>query len=191
MSDTPSASPETPTKARRWLGPALLVSLVINFALLGMIATALISHRPPHREFGALPPPFFGVGSHREGRELPNDERATIRRIMVQQFPRIRPYVVNLEAAHIEVANAVGTTPYDAARVTAAFEKMDAAMASMMQAMRGAMVEGLGKLTPEQRQRLAESMRKQSERRLNRADRRGEPSGPDDDGHGPSDGPDH
>ncbi len=164
MSDIPSASAKD--NARRWLGPALLISLVINLFLVGLIAASVI-HRAKMRGGDAGPPPaFFGM-MHKGFSNLPPDDRAVMRNIMLHEFPIIRPYFAKIDQARRELAVTIGTEPFDAAKVTAAFAKVDAAQAEMIQATRSAMIAGFGKMSVEQRSRFADAMRKQSERRLN------------------------
>jgi len=166
MSETRPMDNSAAARERRWLGPALLISLVINLFLLGMIATAVIFHRPPPgSEFGPVPSPFFRMLQKGFAAQRP-DDRAVVRNIMIGQFPIIRPYIVKIEIARRDLAEAIGETPYDPAKVSAAFDKIDQAQAEMIRATRAAMVEGFGKLDPEQRARLAETMRKQAERRI-------------------------
>ncbi len=184
MSESRSTETAMQVRERRWLGPALLVSLIINLFLLGMIATALIFHRPPPGdEFGPVPSPFFRMLQKDMGGRRP-DDRAVVRSIMIQQFPIIRPYIVKIEIARRDLAQAIGATPYDPAKVSAAFERVDQAQAEMIRATRDAMVQGFGKLDPAQRERLAETMRKQAERRItNKGSEDGPPPPPD--GEGP------
>lgn len=166
---TDALPPQTPANdgLRRWLGPALLVSLVINLFLLGLIATAIVSHRDEKRmEFRGPPQPFFGM-MRRGAADLPPDDRAAIRDIMVQQFPIIRPYFARIDMARKDLAATIGTTPYDPQKVAEAFAKIDTAQSEMVKATREAMIRGFGKMTDEQRARLADAMRKQAERRLN------------------------
>ncbi|HEY4343747.1 MAG TPA: periplasmic heavy metal sensor [Parvibaculum sp.] len=183
MSDTPS--PQTPAgdRLRRWLGPALLISLIINLFLVGMMATAMIAHRPgKHMDFRSPPPSFFGM-IKRGAADLPPGDRAAMRDIMLQQFPIIRPYFIKIDTARRELAGVIATNPYDPVRVAAAFAKVDTAQAEMVKATRDAMIEGFGKMSNEQRARLADAMRKQADRRLKGpgADNAGAPppGGPD------------
>lgn len=170
MSDTPL--PQTPVndRLRRWLGPALLISLVINLFLVGMIAAAVIAHRPgKYPDFRSPPPPFFRM-MKRGAADLPPGDRAAMRDIMVRQFPIIRPYFARIDAARRDLADMIAANPYDAIKVGAAFAKVDAAQAEMVKAAREAMIQGFGKMSNEQRVRLADAMRKQADRRLNGRD---------------------
>jgi uncharacterized membrane protein len=166
MSET--LSPQLPTndRLRRWIGPALLISLIINLFLVGMIATAMIAHRGgPRGEFRSPPQPFFGM-MRRGAAALPAGDRAAMRDIMMQQFPIIKPYFVKIDTARRNLADVIAATPYDPAKVAAAFATIDSAQAEMVKATRNAMIQGFGKMSDEQRIRLADAMRKQADRRL-------------------------
>lgn len=175
MSDTPSASAKD--NARRWLGPALLISLVINLFLVGLIGASVI-HRAKMRGGDLGPPPaFFGM-MHKGFSNLPPDDRAVMRNIMLHEFPIIRPYFAKIDQARRDLAVTIGTEPFDAAKVSAAFARVDAAQAEMIQATRSAMIAGFGKMSVEQRGRFADAMRKQAERRLNNGGEDGPPPPP-------------
>lgn len=166
MTDAPSPQPAAPARVRRWIGPALLVSLIVNAFLLGLIAAATLTHRPwHHAEFRAPPLPFLGM-MRRGTADLPPNERAFMRDIMVQQFPIIRPYYVKIDQARKELADVIAATPYDPAKVGEAFAKVDVAQSEMVKATREGLIEGFGKMSTEQRARLAATMRKQAERHL-------------------------
>lgn len=169
MSDTRSPQPSSSDRLRRWLGPALLISLAVNFVLIGMILTAMIVHRPQkHVDFRSPPPSFFGM-MKRGAADLPPGDRAAMRDIMVQQFPIIRPYFTKIELARRDLANVIAADPYDPEKVGAAFAKIDTVQAEMVRATRDAMIRGFGKMSNEQRTRLADAMRKQADRRLNKS----------------------
>ncbi len=167
MSDTPTAGGAPwSDRARKWIGPALLISLVINLFLIGFVVAGLLFHRSgPREEFGSVPPSFFRM-LHRGADGLPADDRAAMRRIMIGEFPVIRPHFLKIEAARKALADVVGATPYDPARVKEAFARVDAAQAEMIAATRGAMIDGFEKMTQAQRERIAEMMRKQADRRM-------------------------
>jgi len=183
MSDMSSTPAPAKDSARRWIGPALLISLVINLFLVGLIGAAII-HRPRmhNGDFGP-PPPFFGM-MHKGVAGLPPDDRAAVRDMMLHEFPIIRPYFARIDQARRDLAITIGTKPFDAAKVAAAFAKVDAAQSEMIQATRAAMIAGFGKMSPEQRGRVAAVMRKQAERRLGNGGQDGPPP-PDGDGPPP------
>lgn len=179
MNELPANEAQAPLAERRWVGPALLVSLVINLFLVGTIAAALIfgPPAPPGAEPGRVPTPFFKL-LHKGADGLPPSDRAAMRKIMIEQFPLIKPHLAALETARRELADALGAPSYDAARVAAAFAKVDMVQAEISQATRTAMIQGFSRLTPEQRARVAESMRRRAEHRFGPAAGPGAPDGP-------------
>lgn len=167
MSENPGSQPvRGADRTRKWIGPALLVSLGLNLFLIGTMAAGLF-FRPPHPpgEFGPVPSPFWRM-LHKGAQTLPPDDRAAMRKIMIQEFPIIRPYFARIETARKNLADEIGANPYDPAKVNAAFAEVDAVQAEMIKATRQAMIEGFGKMKPEQRSRIAEAMRKQAERHI-------------------------
>lgn len=169
MSDTPSPQMPTSDRLRRWLGPALLISLAVNVFLVGLIVTTMIVHRPgEHADLRSPPHSFFGM-MKRGAADLPPGDRAAMRNIMVKQFPIIRPYFTKIDLARRDLAGAIAANPYDPEKVGAAFAKLDAVQAEMVRATRDAMIQGFGKMNDEQRARLADAMRKQTDRRLNKS----------------------
>ncbi|MBC7103720.1 MAG: periplasmic heavy metal sensor [Parvibaculum sp.] len=183
MSDTNGIAPSAGKPPRRWLGPAFLASLAVNIFLIGLISVPLF-FRPPHDgEFG-LPPRGVGPGMfHRSFKDLPEADRKAIRAAMLGHFPEIRPHLLAMREAKSELADAVAADPYDEAAVRAAFDKMDRAMKQMGEVGRDAMMAGFEKLSPEQRKRVAEAMRKEERVRFRRSEHAGE--GRDVDGMSP------
>jgi uncharacterized membrane protein len=161
MSDMESSKPSGGKPVRRWLGPALLVSLVINLFLGGLIATAIIKHRDGPPPGGH--PSFFGA-MRGDMADLSKEDRDAMRKIMVGQFKTIRPHLVEMDAARKKLAEAVGAMPYDPAKVAAVFAEIDMAQTEMGRTMRDAMIKGFGEMSDAQRQRLSAAMLKNANR---------------------------
>lgn len=179
MSDTNDITPPAAKPPRRWLGPAFLASLAVNIFLLGLISVPLFFRPPPGSGFG-LPPRGAGPGMfHQSFKDLPEADRRAIRTTMLGHFPEIRPHLLAMREAKAELADAVAADPYDEAAVRAAFDKMDRAMKQMGEVGRDAMMAGFEKLSPEQRKRVAEAMRKEERVRFRRLERSGEGRGVD------------
>jgi len=172
MSET-NVTPPSGKQPRRWLGPAFLASLMVNIFLVGLISVPLFFRAGPDGDFG---PPPRGAGPgifHQSLKYLPEEDRRAIRKVMLGHFPQIRPHLVEIREAKMELAAAVAVDPYDENAVRAAFEKIELAMKEMGEVGRDAMMTGFAKLTPEQRQRVAEAMRKEQEHgRMRWRDRR-------------------
>ena len=179
MSDTNDIPPPAGKPPRRWLGPAFLASLAVNIFLLGLISVPLFFRPPPGAGFG-MPPGGAGPGMfHQSFKDLPEADRKAIRTTMLGYFPEIRPHLLAMREAKSELADAVAADPYDEAAVRAAFDKMDRAMKQMGEVGRDAMMAGFEKLSPEQRKRVAEAMRKEERVRIRRFERPDEGPGVD------------
>jgi Spy/CpxP family protein refolding chaperone len=178
MSDmtTPPAAPARPP--RRWLGPALLASLIVNLFLIGLVTTAILHHRDGPHTRGHHSHSIFGL-MRGDTSSLSKDDRAAMRKIMVGQFKTIRPQLVAMDEARKKLAAAVGATPYDPAKVSAAFAEIEAAQTAMGRTMRDAMIKGFGEMSDEQRQNISAAMLKKSSRHHWRRQKDSEMSPPD------------
>jgi len=157
---------------RGWVGPALLASLVLNLFLVGLLAGPMFFHRPPHKEMRVYgpPSPFMGMLDRRT-RSLPEDDRAAIRNIMVEQFPNIRPYFRKIGESRMALADALGGDPYDPEKVRAAFDDLDKAFGGMNKVLNESVIQGFSKLPADQRARIAQAMKeKVARRKENRRD---------------------
>jgi Spy/CpxP family protein refolding chaperone len=161
MSDVNMPGPATaPAKRRRWLGPAFLMSLVVNLFLVGLIVSSFVAHRPSMHPGGG---PFMFSGIRGDLDDMSKEDRAFMRKIMVRQFKTIRPQIEEMNEARKALAEVVGETPYDPAKVSAAFDRMDQAQAAMARNMRAAMIKGFSEMSDEQRQRMSKAMAKGAE----------------------------
>src|SRR3546814_800083 len=114
MSDVNKPEPSaTPDKRRRWLGPAFLVSLVVNLFLVGLIVSAVVAHRSPMHHGG----PFMFGGLRGNLSDVSKEDRAAMRKVMIGQFKTIRPQLVEMDKARKALAEVIGETPYDPDKV--------------------------------------------------------------------------
>ncbi|MFN4355928.1 periplasmic heavy metal sensor [Parvibaculum sp.] len=173
MSPTPAGKP-----LRRWLGPALLISLALNLFLVALISVPFFKG-PRDGGFGPIPRGHGPALMQGAFRELPEEDRQEIRRAMREKFREIRPHFKEMHEARDALAGALAAEPYDEAAVRAAFDGMSSAMMAMSDMGRDAMLETFAKLTPEQRKRVADAMRKDRDRMM-RWRRDGRETGPDD-----------
>jgi Spy/CpxP family protein refolding chaperone len=173
MTPVPDGRPQ-----RRWLGPALLVSLAVNLFLVALISVPFFMG-PRDGGFGPMPRGHGAALMHGAFRELPEEDRQEIRQAMREKFREIRPHFREMHEARIALADALAAEPYDEVAVRAAFDGMSAAMNEMSDMGRDAMMETFAKLTPEQRKRVAEAMHKDGERMMRW--RKHEGDGPADD----------
>ncbi|MFA7638111.1 MAG: periplasmic heavy metal sensor [Parvibaculum sp.] len=147
---------------RRWLGPAFLASLALNLFLVALIAVPVIKG-PPDR-YGPPPKGYGPAVMHGALKELPEEDRLVIRRAMRERFRDVAPHIRETREAHDKLINAIAAEPYDEAAVRAAFDDISEATLAMSVLGREAMLDGFAKLTPEQRQRVAEAMREDREK---------------------------
>ena len=174
--------------ARRWLGPAFLVSLGINLFLAGMIATSAYFHRGgPHGERGGGPMSAMFGDLRSAKSDMSAEDRKVMRDLMVGQFKTIRPYLQHMDKARKDLATIVGASPYDAEKVKAAFDRIDAARSKVANVTSEAMVKGFGEMSDEQRERLASVMANNAERHWRRG--KNGPDGRPDGDDTPPDGP--
>lgn len=160
MSDTQATSP------RSRLGPILLVSLVVNLFLLGVIATAMWAHHhggPDRGSHGGPMGMLFGDFDGAKSAMTPED-RAALKKMMMGQFKSMRPHLDAIDDARKELGRAIATTPYDPAKVTAAFQSMEDNRLLVGAEMRTTMVKGFGEMSDAQRQRLGKIMEENAER---------------------------
>lgn len=178
MSDMNTRDAKLP---RRWLGPAFLASVAVNVFLVALISAPLF-FRPHGGEFGP-PPEGHGAGMlHGAFKALPEEDKLVIRQTMKKNFREILPYMRESQAARDALTDAIAADPYDEAAVRAAFDDMSKAATAMTDMGRDAMLEAFARLTPEQRQRVAEAMREERRKiRIRFRERMEERrSGPDD-----------
>ena len=157
MSDMNTPTPDGKAP-RRWLGPAFLASVVVNVFLVALISVPLF-FRPHDRGFGPPPDSHGPAMMHSALKALPEEDRQVIRRAMKEQFREIVPHIRESQAARDALTEAIAADPYDEAAVRAAFDDMSEAMTAMTEVGRDAMLDAFARLTPEQRQRVAEAMR--------------------------------
>jgi len=169
-----SESPEMPAakSPRRWLGPALLASVALNLFLIALMAVPFVKGPPEGERSGhhsGMP------GMYHSLKDLPREDRQTMRQAMRDRFPAARLHMRDMSAARAALAEALAADPYDETAARAAFDDMDAAMREMTAVGRDAMLAGFAKLTPEQRQRVAQAMRDEGNRyKMRLRDRREE-----------------
>ncbi|MDO8289670.1 MAG: periplasmic heavy metal sensor [Parvibaculum sp.] len=176
MSDTP------PVPApRKWLGPALLVSLVVNLFLIGVIASSVwMRHADFERGGPGGPGPLsFLFGDIKGAKsDMTTDDRAALRKMMMGQFKMIRPHLDEIDDARKSLGVAIALTPYDPAKVAESFARMEAAQMSIGSEMRDVMIKGFGEMDDAQRQRLGKIMEQNAERDWRRRKNRGPDDGP-------------
>ncbi|MGV8996443.1 MAG: periplasmic heavy metal sensor [Parvibaculaceae bacterium] len=170
----------SPAAPRSRTGLLLLVSLVINLFLIGVIATAMWTHRDGPDRGGHGGPLGFLFGDVNGAKSSMTDEdRAALKKMMMGSFKTIRPQLDNIDEARKALGRAIAATPYDPAKVAAAFDGIESAQMSVGGQMRAVMVKGFGEMNDAQRQRLGKIMEENAERDWRRKNRGKGPDGPD------------
>lgn len=150
------------SRLRRWLGPALLLSLAVNLFLGAMIATGAF-HKFHGRHGG---PEEAGVPPHHRliAQSLNEEERRIFRRAMRAHFRTLGDEFLTVRDARMALSRAVAAEPYDPVTAKAAFADMRRAMDTIADKAQSAMVESFASLSPETRARIAENLAKGRER---------------------------
>ncbi len=157
MSDTLSQG--APTQRRwngtpRWVKWLLGISLVLNFVVIGLaIGAAIKFHKHGHSHGG-----IATIGQII--RALPDDSKGKAREMLYAARPGLKALRSERKAAKRAVADAIETTPYDAAVVDQAFATLRAKDQIAKTSAHEVMVEILGVLSPEDRAAVAEGLRK-------------------------------
>ncbi len=170
-----SETPNNERTVRRWLGPALLVSLVINLFLIAAITVGMVRNMDRGGRGHASP---LGLPHHIVARELSGDERDKLKAAMRENRAELRPLFRDMRQARRALSVAIGADPYDPDAAAAAFADLRAGMDAMAAQSQDILVEAFADLSPESRAKIAEAMRRvrPAERAL---DRRLQPSDPE------------
>ncbi|ARE39620.1 hypothetical protein RGUI_1479 [Rhodovulum sp. P5] len=146
-----------------WLRVTLGISLTLNLLIVGIVAGAIISHRPGG--------PMRGDPSLREfgpyGRAFGDEDRAALRQAFREQAPRLQENRKAVRAAFGDVLAALRAEPYDGDRVRDLLQAQHTRIQDRVTLTREVFLKRLEAMTPEQRADFAD--------RLERTLRRGPP----------------
>lgn len=175
---SPTAGGETVTrKAPRWMWIALIASLAVNVAVIGVFAGAGLSMRYGGAGIGGGPGPAL----MRFANTLPAERRQVIRTQMQGQRGVIAPLRKEVRQARGEVIRALQAEPFDKAAFLAAERRVLAADARLREAGAQALAEIAAVMTAEERRNFTS---------LRHMRRHGGPRGnADDDSEPPPKGP--
>jgi uncharacterized membrane protein len=132
------------------LGGALALSLAVNLFVVGVMAGRLTFQT--HEE-----EPQQGVawsGMRARFLALPQSDRAPFRAAMLQHAAELRATTLALRSAQWRALEALRATPYDKARMQAAFAAVREATTARQAALHAALVDAIGTLRPEARAAL-------------------------------------
>ena len=111
-------SDAVPRRWPRWKGIILVISLALNFLVIGVVATAAIRHRL------GPPPGFTQATIVTFARSLPEPRRQEIMEATRAERLALRPYRAELRRARAEVRNTLVAEPFDLARFKTAHERL-------------------------------------------------------------------
>lgn len=154
MSD--QKSPSSQPGLRKWLGPLLLISLVLNLFLGAHFAVGMARHFGHEAHEGGV---MLGLPHGAVIRSLNAEERRLLRELMRPQRIGLADQFQNIRAARLALADAVAAMPYDPARVEQAFAEMREAMGSVAETSQNALTRAFAELSPETRARIATALR--------------------------------
>ncbi|MEQ9144407.1 MAG: periplasmic heavy metal sensor [Parvibaculaceae bacterium] len=152
MSD--QSPPEHAAPARRWLGPVLLVSLVLNLFLIGLFVAGMIYRHGPGGPVHAM----LAMQNSIVAQHLSEEERNAFRAAMRPRMRDMRPFFEGVRDARRGVSEAVAAEPYDPDAVRSAFTELRRALMAVGEHSQNAMIEVFADLPPETRARIAEGM---------------------------------
>lgn len=143
---------ETGGWSKRTLRTALLCSLAVNLLCVGLIGGAMLSgpHHRPHTEFG-----MKGFA-----RTLPEERGAILRNAIAPQRPQIRALREAARAARLDATQALVAESYDKEQVRAALAKIDDSETKLRALVSTIFIDAAEKLTPQERQQLADWWKK-------------------------------
>lgn len=180
---TDAGPSQAPTRRwPRWKSALLIASLALNLVIVGMVATAAIRHgfRAPLAASQATVVKF--------ARTLPSERRREIWAATREQRRALRPFWADLRRARAEVRAALTAEPFDAARYTAANDKLLEAEIAVRRGANGLFESVATRLTPAERRQFAtwQERAEHHSRRRREAGREGRDEDLDEDGQPPS-----
>ncbi len=136
---------------------ALLCSLALNLLLAGAAAGTMWSWKRNHAMGGGGGRGAAELALQGFIRSLPKDRAKELRQVVRQTGrPNMMPLISSVRQARRSAADALAAETFDKAKLTAAFSGIDAAEAATKSAARTVIVAAAEKMTPAERQALAE-----------------------------------
>lgn len=159
-----TSPPDGPKAAvhRRWLLPALVVSLALNLLVVGMIVADHMRPPPKGRITG---PSFSEILPRSFFRELPEARRAEFRKVFQQNRQAFREDRQALRDSALAVAASLSAQPFDDAAVQSAIDAYGSRSRELVDLGMGIAKQVVVGLTPEERQSLAKYIRERAEMR--------------------------
>lgn len=137
----------------RWLGVALVASLLLNGFLTGMFLESFHGHGGPRAER------MIGYELRRLGDQLPRDAAAEVAAEVKPLGVRLEPHFAALRAMRDEVNRLAAAPSPDRAAIDARLAAMRAEAGNLQAQVQAGIIDALLKLPPEKRRGLAEPHR--------------------------------
>ncbi|MGE0211419.1 MAG: periplasmic heavy metal sensor [Parvibaculaceae bacterium] len=153
----------------RWLMPALVVSLALNLLVAGMFVADYM--RPEPRGRGGTPS-FSEILPRSFFRELPDERRAEFRSVFRKNRPAFREDRQALRDSALAVADRLSAQPFDDAATRAAIDAYGNRSRELIDLGMTVANEIVAGLTPEERLKLAEHIRKRAEARRSKREKK-------------------
>ncbi len=171
-------------KRRGWLLPLLLVSLAFNFLVVGAVGAMIARHYLDRKIWGVDDPRKMDARWKRHAalgrpgrmlrasrkllRELPEERRKELSALVRKHGRAIREAYVKVGEARARLAAVIATEPFDEGAYAEAMKELRQADAAARMKVLDLADAFLRALTPEERRRYAEILRRNSYRRWHR-----------------------
>jgi uncharacterized membrane protein len=157
----PETGPAVPAPGSRRLKYALVASLALNLLVAGAVAGmafGFFKHRP---SFGVVRSEDFGLMGLT--RHIPEERRKEVRKQLREDRDRLRPLVDDIRASRRDAADKLAAEPFDKAALETAIKATSSKESALRETAIAAFLGHVEKLTPSERQLLADWWRKRSE----------------------------
>ena len=157
---TPKAEPAKPRMKPAWRA-VLIASLALNFAVVGVVGGAILSHDRDDRRHPPRPDSFAGPLT----RALSEEDRRAIGRAMRDHFEGQNSERSSRRAVTAALAEAIRAEPFDRARVEGHLAAMKAEMDRGLIVAQEKLIDRLEGMSPEEREGFAERLMAQADRK--------------------------
>ncbi len=161
----PASSGAFPHNAVKWLGIGLVLSLAINFFIVGVIATKLWQANTGKR-LARLPKIIDAqVDSRKMMRSADKERRKELRKIVRGYRDTFEPHAERLDAARRRLAAVVRESRLDRSKLEAAFRDVQLARTEMRDVSTTMIVELISAMTADEREKLAEQLERRKRKK--------------------------
>ncbi len=164
---TPPVPPTPSQSAKGWLQIALVVSLALNLAIVGMVAGAIYKNRwSPHNE-GMVRDIGFGAFTD----ALSKDDRAVLRRNFFKSSPSLRDGRRAMQMDFADLLAQLRASPFDATAMRTVLDRQNARNAERLSLGQTLIFDLLVSMDDDARQALADRLEQSLAKGPKRRDR--------------------